>query len=65
MKFGLEFIKKLQPCSWIYKSGHHELIGPLIKSVQELSEQVEKLDQETARLYKECISLKYTKGDKK
>ena len=87
MKFGLDFIMKLKPCSWRFKSGplsdgkehlgliaqdvneivdqkkyafvvfkgkyyainYHEFIGPLIKSVQELSEKVDKLEQEKVR----------------
>ena len=93
-KFGLEFIKKLKPCTWRYRSGplsdgkehvglvaqdvneivdkrkyafvvmkngfyainYHEFIGPLIKSVQELEEKVEKLEQENGRLYKKCMT---------
>jgi hypothetical protein len=96
MEFGLEFIKKLKPCTWKFKPGplsdgkehvgliaqdinevlkdedeeyafvimkngfyainYHEFIGPLIKSIQELKEKVDKLEQENARLYKNCIS---------
>ena len=56
MKFGLDFIMKLKPEAWMYKSGRHELVGPLIESVQELKHKVDKLEQENARLYKNCIA---------
>ena len=39
-----------------YAINTNEFIGPLIKSIQELEEKVDKLEQENARLYKNCIS---------
>lgn len=93
MKFGLDFIKKLKPCSWFYKAGplsdgkehlgliaqdvneivdrddyafvvmkngfyainYHEFIGPLIKSVQELSKKIDELEKQNDRLHKSCV----------
>lgn len=38
-----------------YAINYNEFIGALIKSIQEIEEKVNKLEQENARLHKECI----------